>query len=111
VVSSSAHKEYSSEKYKKFAFKYEVMISICECRIVWINAPFPGSTNDLTIYRSSLKASLLNGEIIGGYSDQAEPFLMIPYKRRPGQRLTNDELEVNQILGSDRVRVEQVNRF
>ena len=90
------------------------MISICECRIVWINGPFPGSNNDLTIYRTDLKNVLLSGEKIladGGYPDQSDPHLLIPYKKRPGQGLTTDEAKVNQMISSKRVRIEQVNRY
>lgn len=44
--------KWHSHKFNKAALSYEVAIAVYHDQIVWINGPFPASTNDLTIFKS-----------------------------------------------------------
>ena len=64
--------KWNSHKFKKAALKYEVTISIQTCDIVMVNGPFPGSVNDLVIFRNGLKRFLSLLERVdadSGYKD------------------------------------------
>jgi len=52
----SKNPQYYSHKFKKAALNYEVALSVFENRVVWVNGPFSGATNDIT---SEYKISVL----------------------------------------------------
>jgi len=49
---------YSSHKMKHAAFKYELGVSVYHQKLVWINGPFKGGTNDITIFQSGLNRKI-----------------------------------------------------
>lgn len=49
------NKSWFSQKFRGPAVKYEVALDVLTGRCVWINGPFQGSKNDLTIFRQGLK--------------------------------------------------------
>jgi DDE superfamily endonuclease len=49
------NKAYFSHKLHGPALSYEIGISIHSSNLVWVNGPFPASTNDDTIFQSALK--------------------------------------------------------
>ena len=44
----SKNPQYYSHKFKKAALNYEIALSVFENRVVWVNGPYPGATNDIT---------------------------------------------------------------
>lgn len=50
-----------SQKFHGPAVKYEVAIDVLTGHCVWINGPFKGSKNDLTIFREGLMALIPDG--------------------------------------------------
>lgn len=57
-------KTWFSQKYKGPAVKYEVAIDVLSGRCVWVNGPFRGSKNDVTIYREGLKHLIPPGKFV-----------------------------------------------
>lgn len=54
--------KWFSQKFKGPAVKYEVALDVLTGDCVWVNGPFKGGTNDVTIYRSALKDLIPNGK-------------------------------------------------
>ena len=69
--------EYYSHKFKHAAFRYEVLLSLSDSKIVFVNGPFKaGKYNDMKIFSGKLEGKLkLYNELTvadGGYAgDQA----------------------------------------
>ena len=63
-----------SHKFHGAGLRYEIAVSIHTGNIVWVNGPYKaGATNDVTIYRHSLKKLLDSGEYVitdNGYPDE-----------------------------------------
>jgi len=72
----SKNKKYYSHKYNQAGVNYEIGLSIYRSKLMWMNGPFPASTNDVTIYREhGLKEAIPEGKIVvadRGYRGQAE---------------------------------------
>ena len=50
--------KYYSHKYGKAGLVYELGICLKTSRLLWIRGPLPAGTNDITVFRSALKAEL-----------------------------------------------------
>lgn len=59
-------KTWFSQKFKGPAVKYEVALDVLTGRCVWINGPFRGSKNDVTIYREGLRQLIPPGKLVVG---------------------------------------------
>ena len=65
---------------------YEVAVAIKSGDIVWICGPFPGATNDITIFRYRLKNMLLPFEkVMGDRGYQGDEACHTPYNARNNQ--------------------------
>jgi len=65
--------KYYSHKFKQAALAMEVALDLFENQVVWINGPFPASTNDLNIFRAGLKDKIPAGKkFIGDKGYRAE---------------------------------------
>ena len=64
-INEPTHPEFSdntkfySHKFKSAGLNYEVALSIYNNKCVWINGPFPAGDNDILVFRSKLKAKML----------------------------------------------------
>jgi hypothetical protein len=68
------HKSWFSHNFKGPAVKYEVAISIPDGNCIWIEGPYRGSINDLTIFRRKLKGKIPTGKLViadKGYKGEA----------------------------------------
>jgi hypothetical protein len=103
----SQDSKYYSHKYAKAGIEYELGISLTENRLIWMNGPFPASTNDVTIFsKKGLKALLkrlgkrgLGDGGYGGHTDQ----LSTPN--------ANDSKEVSRFKSRGLKRHEQFNGY
>ena len=57
-------KTWFSQKFKGAAVKYEVALDVLDGHCVWINGPFRGSKNDVTIFRQGLKNAIPAGKLV-----------------------------------------------
>jgi hypothetical protein len=74
-------KKFFSYKFNKPALSYEVALCIQTGCIVWINGPFPGTTHDITIFRSSLLSYLDENERVeadDGYVGESPRYVKCP---------------------------------
>ena len=98
-------KKWYSFKHNCSGLTYEIGVSIKLGEIVWFNGPFPGSTNDLTIFRNSLKKKLSPGEKViadNGYRD---------YKARlKGEESKQEDYDWRKAHREIRARQEIINR-
>lgn len=74
---------FSTYKHgKKGGLRYELALCIQTGDLVWINGPFPaGANHDVTIFRSSLKSHLIEGERVeadDGYIGEAPMYVKCP---------------------------------
>mgnify|MGYP007080194443 CR=1 FL=1 len=74
----SKNPEHYSHKFKQAGLGYEIALSVFENRCVWMNGPFPAGKNDVSIFRSALKANMKGMGIADkGYRGEAA-LLSIP---------------------------------
>lgn len=83
--------EYFSPKKQTHTLKYELCLSMKEHKIVWVNGPYKGSVNDLTIARDKLTHALANEKGMGDKAYIGDIHFIAPYKpaRDHEQRLFN----------------------
>ena len=83
--------EYFSVKHQQHSLKYEIALSMDE-RIIWVNGPFKGSANDLTIARSEFVRQLPDNErALADLGYLGDWHFIVPYKpaRDHEQRIFN----------------------
>jgi hypothetical protein len=98
-------KQFFSYKFKKPALSYEVALCIQTGWIVWINGPFPGTSHDITIFRSSLLSYLDENERVeadDGYVGESPRYVKCP------KSFTNP-LETRKMQQDVRSRQETIN--
>jgi len=42
--------KYYSHKYASSGYNYELGVSLCESRLIWMNGPFPAGANDISVF-------------------------------------------------------------
>lgn len=52
------NKPFFSHKFHRAALDYELGISIFTQQCVWVSGPYPAGTNDITVFRASLKGRM-----------------------------------------------------
>ena len=81
-VQAKSRKRFYSYKFKKPGLRYEVGICIKSGEICWLHGPFPaGAYNDLSIFRSALKNTLDEYEVVeadDGYQGEDPLKYLIP---------------------------------
>ena len=75
-------RRWYSYKFRKPALRYEIGLCIKTGEICWLHGPFPcGAYNDLTIFRSALKNSLEDYEVVecdDGYQGEDPIKCLVP---------------------------------
>jgi hypothetical protein len=113
--------KWYSHKHKGVGVLYEVVIDLCNTRVVWIAGPYPASTHDITIFRGGTQVSQSQRNNKANW-DWNALYFKIPegkkligdsgYKGEPSKiSITNDKhsSEVKQFLDQAKSRQETFN--
>ena len=96
-------KTWYSQKFKGAAVKHEVALDVLSGRCIWINGPFKGSKNDLTIFREGLMGMIPDGKYACG--DKA-------YRAEPTKVTFPNHLDNDEVAGlKKRIRARQETFF
>jgi DDE superfamily endonuclease len=60
------HRRYFSHKIHSAAVNYEIVISIYENKVIWVNGPFPAGVNDSRAFRHDLLDQIPHGKWLVG---------------------------------------------
>jgi len=79
---NSIQNVFYSGKKKRHTIKYEIGCRITDGFIVWVKGPYPGSQNDITMYRNyKMEESLLENEwVLADRGYQGAEKCVVPYK-------------------------------
>lgn len=105
-------RRFYSGKKKRHTLKTEVQVTEAG-RIVALSKPFPGALHDIEVRRRGPPLSAWSRAYVdSGYQGLQKHHAQteLPYKRRKGQPLSEDEKEYNRALSRIRVKVENVIR-
>ena len=90
---------FYSAKDKFHPLKFEVVVTIANPRIIWVNGGFPGSKSDITIAREDLLTNLAEGErVLGdlGYRGRENalwtPFLNPRFDQETGMNVEHSRI-------------------
>ena len=75
------HSKWYSHKFNGAGFTYEVVVDVCDDKVLWIAGPKPASTHDITFFRGGQEVSR-NKKMNEEVWDKDSLYFRIPAKKR-----------------------------
>lgn len=100
----SKNPKYYSHKYNAAGLNYELAVSIWENKLVWMNGPFPATSNDQGVYNKGLANKVHRNKLVvcdKGYNLRSETLC------KPDPR---DSIELREFKARARARHESFNK-